>query len=203
MHVRNLLRVAALTSLTILTSAFTVPSGTADGVYRVHIDEGGVEIHEIVSSLPHRDAAPEPSDPTNILLARTQYQTIYCGCGYNLDHGNCDDAVAALENNIGYEQGSVIPAGTGLYVRVGSVIAFVCNYGNAIGTQAQTLASNLQVVTALCGWYVAGTFRVTDTGGDDTAWGYMNWYDGLNFCTAAVGSALQTPYYGQTGPSLC
>jgi hypothetical protein len=110
MHVRNLLRVAALTSLTTLTSAYTIPPGTNDGFYWVHIDEGGVEIHEMVASLPHREAAPDLSDPANILLARTQYQTVYCGCGNNIDHGNCDDAVSVLENNIGYGSGSVIPA---------------------------------------------------------------------------------------------
>jgi len=111
-----------------------------------------------------------------------------CGCGYNMNHADCDDANASLSGNVA---DAYIPAYTAYYSIVNTAVAFLWNQsGGSVNVHSSDVSSGSSAVTAACGWYVAGTWRDTsanyDTGLD---YGYMIYYSGENFLGAAEGSS--------------
>lgn len=123
---------------------------------------------------------------------------IWCGCGYNLNHGDCDAAVSDLKRQTG--GGQSIAMGLAFYSIRGGVVAFSCatwpdssdTYGDPFEWDVEEITLSLAAITKLCGWYVAGTANYMDWGATD--WnspliGYMQYYNGLDFCYAANGAA--------------
>lgn len=93
--------VTALTLAT-LAQAFVLPASPSDGVYAVFTYDNGTEVHTKISDssetrslLTDRTAVNEES-----ALERRQAGRIWCGCGFNMNHRNCDTAVAALKSQM-------------------------------------------------------------------------------------------------------
>lgn len=82
--------------------AFVIPPGTSDGVYSVFNHEDGTEVHTkiSVSSEVRRDATGITPFNEVGALERRQNDRIWCGCGFNMDAGNCDAAVADLKSQM-------------------------------------------------------------------------------------------------------
>ncbi|KAI0168329.1 hypothetical protein BJ166DRAFT_624036 [Pestalotiopsis sp. NC0098] len=176
-------------------AALTIPEDASEGFFVAYYDADGQQVHV---KNPTQDEIADmatkayPPPGTNTTSAETtsveiskRAQRTWCGCGYNLDHGNCDTAVAGLKSQLG--NGASIGGYLSYYVISGSVVAFACNsqwYGSS-STDSSTYAAWLVEITDACGWYVAGTFN----GWGYLNSGYMNWYSGLDFCGAALGSS--------------
>jgi hypothetical protein len=97
----------SLASVLPLAAAFTLPAGLPSGNYAAYYNTSGHEVHVRASELDRRDvgsyspAHRAKRSDTNFIekrqdLGDSGYST-YCGCGFNLDHGDCDAAVAGLE----------------------------------------------------------------------------------------------------------
>ncbi|KAK9357576.1 hypothetical protein V1504DRAFT_464073 [Lipomyces starkeyi] len=188
MLANTILRIVLLTSL---AQAFVIPLGTGEGLYRAYVNERGDEIHERISSVPNlkHSAAPAPTT-SNIpatLQARQQSATMFCGCGFTLTPSNCDAAVSNIEAQLSQANG-IIPADSTFYYIFGDVVAFACNRGVTIGIADGTYADMLVQITNACGWYMAGTYQTIDGYGMDILYGYMRYWDGLDFCANADSS---------------
>ena len=89
-----------------VAQAFVVPSGTANGVYAVTIGEDGKEVHTKISDSTNIQSI-QPDDVTTVNklgdLERRGNGRIWCGCGFNMDPGNCDAAVESLVAQMGMQ----------------------------------------------------------------------------------------------------
>ena len=68
-------------------TAFVLPGGLHDGVYRAYLDERGTEIHERVSKpgiISERAPVTEAPDVSKELFKRDE--AVWCGCGFTLNH---------------------------------------------------------------------------------------------------------------------
>ncbi|KAH8812871.1 hypothetical protein F5884DRAFT_317843 [Xylogone sp. PMI_703] len=212
MHFSQLLTTAVLAGL---TAGLTLPSDLGDGSYRVYIDDRGLEVHEranetsdgvweiVYASSPKAVNSARAVDTlekrggtdcgmTNTGLGSQKgCFTTWCGCGFTLNHGDCDAAVADLKTQP-EKYGSIGPYLSHYSIR-GSVVAFACNIRgglNGIGSVDYSdwmVTRVLQVVTDKCGWYIAGTGIYEDLFLDDEypEIGYMRYSNGLDFCVAA------------------
>jgi hypothetical protein len=187
--INPLLSILALVSL---SQAFTVPTGTAEGVYAVYIDESGNEIHERRQSPPsnwmasHTVPVKTRNDDSDVIFKRAD--NTWCGCGLTMNHGDCDAVVADLQSQ--FEANDyTLPDNANFYSIRGSVIAFACNPLCCKDTIGATFNSYAAYITEACGWYVPGTVW---SPGFPQAFGYMNYYDGLDFCGASTSSPLHT-----------
>ena len=114
---------AALPLLASAVSGFRLPAKRVEGVYRAYYDVSGNEVHERVA-----DTAGEAANASVLsadLLGKRDTR-IFCGCGFNMDTGDCDAAVADLENQFGNL--NFVPPQQSFYSIRGSVVAFLCNY---------------------------------------------------------------------------
>ncbi|KAM0260137.1 hypothetical protein ACHAQJ_002901 [Trichoderma viride] len=116
-------KITAALALAALAQAFTIPSDTPDGVYAVSTGEDGATVHTKISNpskIKHDPAsvAPRALEPRD--------RDVWCGCGFNLDPGNCDAAVADLKTQL---PGAHIYEGTSYYSIRGNVVAFIQAYG--------------------------------------------------------------------------
>ncbi|EEA19373.1 hypothetical protein TMatcc_009506 [Talaromyces marneffei ATCC 18224] len=125
---------------------------------------------------------------------------IWCGCGFNLDHGECDDAVQDLKNQVGsYAE---IPFNMAWYSIRGNTVAFACtrpqgqsiqDYGRPSELNSDYLTISYAAITDFCGWYVAGTSLYTDLweeGYNRPFVGYMQYHDGEDFCEDSTLSSV-------------
>jgi hypothetical protein len=97
----------SLASIASLASAFTLPAGLTSGNYVAYYNATGHEVHVKASELNQQDIASyspvhrAKRSNTSIIEKRQDLgddgYTIYCGCGFNMNHGDCDAAVAGLE----------------------------------------------------------------------------------------------------------
>jgi hypothetical protein len=144
---------------TTVFSALTIPTTTATATQQ---------------QLPHR--APSALQPA---------QTVFCGCGRNLDAGNTNDAVGGLVNLFDSISQRIVPPYTMMLVHIGSVVAFACNLGNAQESMPGSQYLNImrQPVSRMCG---RGTWQ------DHTLLtvGYMQYsgQSGQQICDAAASS---------------
>jgi hypothetical protein len=143
----------------------------------------------------------EPSLAKRIPDPNTEYS---CGCGFSLDHGNCDNAVNGLKNYLDQHADPNFSTGcydltlyTATWTYVGNVVAFLCNPGTGVGEPtyygvcSSDVTNSLAAVTNHCGLYIAGIEAAS-------AWlpfpdgslelynpyytGYMQYSAGLDFC---------------------
>ncbi|GAQ09263.1 hypothetical protein ALT_6584 [Aspergillus lentulus] len=136
------LALLALAASAKLATSFKIPEGMMDGVYKVYLNENGVEVHEPLlpediiqvtdpESEQHEAALFERADPS--------FAVTYCGCGLTMNHGDCDRAVQNLKNQFG--AGTVrIGPNLAWYSISGSVVAFACN---KVAAQAEASADRL------------------------------------------------------------
>lgn len=190
-----LFNICLLPLLISAATAFVLPGGLTDGVYRAYTDEHGVEIHErasgpsagaIVSSGPAtRDISADisaDSNETHGLSKRRLPGQHWCGCGFTLNHQDCDSAVADIKNQVG--SGVHIQAHRAYYSIRGSVIFFACNTGDGqLYMDVPSVTDIAGSLTEVCGRYIAGTYA--RLGYPPEASGYMRYSQGLDFCAAA------------------
>ncbi|KAF2748172.1 hypothetical protein M011DRAFT_476786 [Sporormia fimetaria CBS 119925] len=186
MHFSKLL---ALFSLSTAIQAFTIPPGTSDGVYAVKLlDDGTYEHIKLAEpSLGKRDPlalqiSPQPESS----LERRGRGQLWCGCGNNMNHGDCDAAVDDLKNQL--RGGGCCGGFLNYYSIRGSVVAFACNRnGDNVSRGDGDFSWAIGEITNRCGWYVAGSF---DAGDWDyqMIMGYMIYHPGLDFCGMSTSS---------------
>ena len=91
--------------------AWRIPEGTEDGVYKVETLEDGSTVHtKVIDAADIDRTSPEyaalnnlvPTEPSldTSLEKRGKNGGVWCGCGYNLIHGDCDAAVADLKSQM-------------------------------------------------------------------------------------------------------
>ncbi|OAQ58719.1 hypothetical protein VFPPC_10945 [Pochonia chlamydosporia 170] len=123
------LSTALLFGLVALCGAISLLGNTTDGTYVVLIDESGNETHKRISDpLVSIEDAPPVYDSLieeEELHRRPIVWHIWCGCGFTLDHGHCDAAVADLKSQIGEKTQYWWSAAAWYSIR-GSVVAFAC-----------------------------------------------------------------------------
>lgn len=124
-----------------------------------------------------------------------------CGCGFYMDHGDCDAAVNDLKAQSDRAGGGTISIGNAWYSIRGSVVAFACatwpedftKTGEPFEFDSSSLTVSYAAITRLCGSYVAGTLSYLDWGVHDWNFpdiGYMRYSPGDDFCSHADDSKL-------------
>ena len=214
----KLIRLFLFPSLLSLAIAATLAPDLPDGVYQSYTDEQGVEHHmQIYSGLDSSSFTPlswtyDPTSP-NATLSSAQNpffpnadsgiqlekrscssdpgaaDLTYCGCGFTVDHGDCDAAVANLKNQVA--NGATVQPQMSYYAIRGSVVAFICSYSSSpVPVTVGLITTAAGHITDRCGLYIAGTYESLIAPNDLAGYniGYMQYYSGLNFCSAAVGS---------------
>jgi hypothetical protein len=93
----------SLTTLVPLATAFTLPKGLLDGNYAAYYNATGHEVHIKATDLPSLNIEPFIPPPSRAMRSRALKKRqdagseFYCGCGFNMNHGDCDNAVAMLK----------------------------------------------------------------------------------------------------------
>jgi hypothetical protein len=96
-------KIAAAFALASLVQGFAIPADTKEGVYAVSKRDDGTELHTRVAEATDyepNDSALVSDNPADI-LKRGYRNQIWCGCGFNMNPGNCDAAVQDLKNQMG------------------------------------------------------------------------------------------------------
>lgn len=193
------LQAALAAFLVVGVSAFRLPGNLEDGRYGVYVDEHGQEVHMRLtsegSSVVHvaRHAEADHQSIIENPLEKRSEVGIWCGCGIELNHGDCDAAVNALSDELATNPGT--DPFLSHYLIRGSVVAFLCaDCCGPVSIQVQPweLHDALARVTQDCGWYIAGTYRMFKSYEQTLDWaslGYMRYFEGLDFCGAALGSS--------------
>lgn len=185
-------------------AAFTLPSDLQDGVYRAYYDKDGHEVHVLVQAaetgnVTLRRGTTDSEEPSLAKrLPGTPLLEYSCGCGFALDHTNCDNAVTGLRVYLEQHGDSSLPnncfdlvPSTVVYSYNNNVVAFVCNGGTEYGVCSSDVANSLAAVTSHCGLYIAGTeaaaaWSPSPDGSVDVLdyyyTGYMQYTAGLDFC---------------------
>ncbi|KAF3922131.1 hypothetical protein AA313_de0206012 [Arthrobotrys entomopaga] len=183
MQLTNVLAVLALAVAS--TKAIAIPNNLSEGVYQTYTDENGKVITEKLDT--RLTTVGGTSSPSSPLKRSPDYY--FCGCGFNMNPGNTDAAVADIKNqlnNIGFNG---TPPGRSVYSIRGDgnqrVVAFLCNRDSAnwavLGNQ---FGGYLAEITGRCGRYIAGTY----SNNNKYVAGYMRYGDGLDFCGASTTS---------------
>jgi hypothetical protein len=184
-------------------AAFTLPADLQNGVYRGYYDKDGREVHELVQAFEPGTVTlrrgTTDSKETSLDKRIPNPNTFYsCGCGFELDHGNCDNAVVGLKNYLNqnadpnFSSGcyDLVPYST-TYTYVNDVVVFLCNGAQDYGVCSNDVTNSLAAITNNCGWYIAGTEAAEawypELDGSLTVdppyfTGYMQYSPGLNWC---------------------
>ena len=99
------MRVSAVFAFSVIASlaqAWTIPANTEDGFYSVSTTKDGSTVHEKISGPLEVELAESKRELSNEVstLEERFPASVYCGCGFTLDPGNCDAAVADLKNQL-------------------------------------------------------------------------------------------------------
>ncbi|KAH7327128.1 hypothetical protein BKA65DRAFT_554691 [Rhexocercosporidium sp. MPI-PUGE-AT-0058] len=193
-------RILLTSSLAAFGLSYVIPAGQSDGLYEVFLDEHGLEVHRplSVTSVEERSTLDvgvlgKRGRFPNTDLTPMERPKLRCGCGFHMDHGGCNDAVAELRNQFGRSLGASIPAGNAWYSIRSNVVAFTCAPRSMTGFWPITEESfdhfyiSTGWISQDCGSFVAGTVAEVDGG---PRHGYMIHYPGLDFCGNAMGSRL-------------
>lgn len=185
-----------VTLLTTTTSVFALTMQeniTEDGFYLAYYNDTGHEVHERISAPNNLNFTDGIAKPQALLhpqaIQKRATGMSFCGCGYYMNHVDCDAANQDLTNQVAAVGGLVLRQRSCYYSIRGSAVAFVCNpyYEESDNTfRASNVGGSDAVITSDCGWYVAGTY----------AWGYwaanlvgyMNYSPGLDFLGNAMGA---------------
>ena len=95
--------VVATLALAASASAWKIPQGAEDGVYKVETLSDGSTVHTKIIDAADIDRSqptvPGVSHASDGLQKRSAGQ-VWCGCGYNMVSGDCDAAVADLKTQL-------------------------------------------------------------------------------------------------------
>jgi len=197
-------------ALLALAAGATIAPNLPDGFYHAYTDEHGVETHIQIANtanynVPLLSWRHDPSNTTIPVLAHPSHQPqdlekrcspaplsqglVWCGCTHGLVPSDCDAAVQDLKNQVNSQPyGGIYPkVGNSWYSIRGSVVAFQCPLRDgSTWLQASLISSQLAIITATCGRYIAGSIIGIDLFGNfnDYGLGYMQAYPGLQFCDA-------------------
>jgi hypothetical protein len=91
--------------------AWRIPEGTEDGVYKVETLEDGSTVHtKVIDAADIDRTSPEYAALNDLVPTETSLDTslekrgtnggVWCGCGFDLIHGDCDAAVADLKSQM-------------------------------------------------------------------------------------------------------
>ncbi|KAH6614357.1 hypothetical protein B0J18DRAFT_494010 [Chaetomium sp. MPI-SDFR-AT-0129] len=144
----------AILSTVAAAQAYIVPTGLADGLYAVRLNETG-QLHAYpvdLADLP--DAAAPSATKREIRHAPSLTRRDQSGCtGHDLNHSDTDNAVAQLQQACG--NGKTYPQAIWFHT-VGGTIAYTCDYsgGQSCFASEDSLA-NTQI-SAKCGQYRSG-----------------------------------------------
>jgi hypothetical protein len=163
-------------------SAFTLPEGQANGVYRAYYNAAGEEVHELITGKSTNIVANSARAVSNWARAHAKRQNsppldTGCVCGPTLNTGDTNSAVSQLSDQI--SNNPEVVANSSAYVVSGSVVAFICNGAseNQVmdGSIINIAASD---VTNACGSFVPGYAQMP--GFDTLFGGYLT--AGGDFC---------------------
>jgi hypothetical protein len=167
---------------TMAATAFTIPKGEASGFYLAYYDIDGNEVHKLITdtsaNLTERSLSPSVKFGKRI-------DTMWCGCRNGMDHDSTND----VNYQLGLILGSAysIPGNSASYYIKGPSVAFMCNKDQFSATVNQgMIPTGCEKITAACGLFVAGTWRVDGLPAMD--FGYMDYTNGEDFCRNAEGS---------------
>ncbi|KAE9377577.1 hypothetical protein N431DRAFT_461176 [Stipitochalara longipes BDJ] len=165
----------------VIATAFTIPKGEANGFYLAYYDIEGNEVHKLITDISANLTESSISQSAKI---GKRGQT-WCGCRNGMDHGTTDDVNGHLGNILG--NGYSIPGNAASYYVEGPSVAFMCNKDSFSATVNQgMIPTGCEKITAACGLYVAGTYRIDGLPAMD--FGYMDYTNGEDFCRNAEGS---------------
>ncbi|UKZ74644.1 hypothetical protein TrVFT333_002314 [Trichoderma virens FT-333] len=186
--------------------AFKLPAGLQDGSYVAYTDDSGEDVFEpftpqLAARLNITHDTPGISPPTrrepgqgitrrgrssSALDARSDYHWFtWCGCGFDLNHANCDRAVQGIKDQCG--KGCNLPHAQAWFTIADDVVAFLCDGGVASADRITTAAAK---ITEKCGWYIAGTAMFEEGLFYELNIGYMRYSPGLDFCADAASSPV-------------
>jgi hypothetical protein len=182
----------------LVATAFQIPEGTPDGFYVAYYDASGHEVHQPVTPdmisqvIDHETVAsnlvsrPYPVPTTS--KRQTNFWETWCGCGIEVNHGDCDAAVADLKFQT--RDRVRIEARMAYYSIRGSAVAFACNLtGQTAVISDEGVGLSTQHITSNCGSYIAGTaLHHFDSTAEFPFTGYMRYSSGLDFCAASTSS---------------
>lgn len=88
---------AQLLVLAPLTYSFVIPKGTEDGVYVVHTDENGQDLHEKLGPVSAGDDIQlfeerDEVSPNPALMPRDRGSDYFCGCNNKMNHVSLDSS---------------------------------------------------------------------------------------------------------------
>ena len=96
--------IVATLALAASTSAWKIPQGTEDGVYKVETLPDGTTTHTKIIDAADIDRnqplVPGISLAPDGVLSKRSPGQVWCGCGYNMNSGDCDAAVADLKTQL-------------------------------------------------------------------------------------------------------
>jgi hypothetical protein len=149
----------------------------------VTLDGSGNEVHSFIADLDPDVVPIETGNSARGTISERQTPgEIRCGCGFTLDPGDCDAAVANLEGQLPTHGDTDIHET--YYAIAGSVVAFVCiDYNDLRGVTGTEFGFELVLITNACGRYIAGTYNYEENGSSQN--GYMRYTPGLDFCAAS------------------
>lgn len=96
--------IVATFALAASASAWKIPQGTSDGVYKVETLADGSTVHTKIIAAADIDRSQPLAQgvsyaPDSPLQKRSPGQ-VWCGCGFNMVSGDCDAAVADLKTQL-------------------------------------------------------------------------------------------------------
>ncbi|CVL09964.1 hypothetical protein FPRO06_12528 [Fusarium proliferatum] len=156
---------------------FTIPEGTPDGFYRVHIDDDGVAHHTKV------DMNLEPTgegDDSSSALDKRQSWRVTCE-GSSLNRNDADLTVKLLRDGCG--SGHTVQPRDHYYVISGRVASYFCNNTSGRTTCSATIVRQQiqESVSSRCGNFKAGWARWDNSNGHVSV-GYQNVNSQNSFC---------------------
>ncbi|KAK3693250.1 hypothetical protein B0T22DRAFT_449284 [Podospora appendiculata] len=188
-----------------LISAFSLHSkNITNGIFKAYHDKTGNEVHEILTldginkdaqaAVASGVAVATRSLDKNPHVARFDTaRRSWCGCGLNMDHSDCDNAVELLKRQIRAHNGQIfVPIGQAYYSIYGNVVAFVCSPGSnsaITGITESSFTWALGFLTDHCGRYVPGTYIEGAINVAGELEGYMEVNGGVDFCAKSTSSS--------------
>ncbi|KAM7205687.1 hypothetical protein V8F33_001013, partial [Rhypophila sp. PSN 637] len=147
---------------------FSIPPGTANGVYSVHLDANDTAIHTLLapalSGEEHAQlSSREPARLSSALSRITARQSLKNQC----------TPVGAVNGNRNF------------YSIYGTTVAYICNMNKDAWTcQRHEVETAYPAITSFCGWYKAGWRNEERPGKGWASTGYER--TGSNFCGRGV-----------------
>lgn len=147
--------------------SFTIPPGTADGVYAVQTHDNGTAHHVrldparpgTLTSLDGKPMTVSPRTAPPPRLAKRQWRygwRVFCPARpQRVDAGETDAAVADVKRQCGAKLD--VPSGWHIYAVRGSVAAFYCNFvSDATSCSSDEFGTRAAEISGACGAYIAG-----------------------------------------------